>query len=733
MTNDNTFDAIELDFEQAEVFPVAASGLSPDERFFLRWKVRFGQGEEAKQWALANRTFIKDVQVKFRKLSGIYRSLDVQVVHDQRDKITYLDHHFAKGWITTLTASGALAWGEARLISDSQYPAHKTPPTAPAGVTDDMSNPEEFMLYRWEGVDPAKIDSVKAEIEAFTASTFAPVVNGETIGTGFTRLYCRGFREWQGDTDRAARIDLLVGKPRFSFKTRGAALTKMVDERYELYHVPRYIAQELIDSYHAVVGSSSQTRNPTETGHIDITIEVPNLDPAVDAIVTERSCSEIVTTTYYYNSSSPVPAPADASGVWYDGGWQMSRQNGLWSGSISKHEAIVTSVAEHVSATSPEADVSSRSWQGVRTNDLDEGGQAVPIPAMSSEKGKVKRLRRSKNRNCTQDIDYEEDVAKNQTATSTDETAAESTSTVLNTEGTDVGPATSPAGTIVTHEQAPTRHGNLRTVVRTRTAKDRVGSGYLSSAAQDSVDTEHTQADAPLVAPVAVVGKIVRRESSLTEFGRYATRELVITPKDQSGSSTSSEHTSTQAMETHTENAAALGVASANPGEVVVNQSSPTQSGKHATTRVVKTGVAVTTTVTMPDGDVIVIGKNQVRGALADLAAGYNALAYKMDSSGEQPAEFKDRFDWTLRANVRTVSYELYPKLISWKWKTEKKEPRKTYEYWVLSETGANQFMASFDAAGERDPAPAEKLHGAVSMAEGGRMFHCTIITSEST
>jgi len=345
-----------LSLERAEIIEDVGLPLSSDHRIALRWKVDFGLAEEYRRWEQDNRTSLSDADVKFASLTGKYRSLSVEVLYPRSPNTdpTYLVHRFAYGWLETVLADNALDWTAARLNEDYGTPGSSVEPD-PNDLKggDTGANPEHYILCHFDGIDPAKADAVKAEVDGLTKDAFAPVINGETIGTGFYLLRSWVTREWQpNDSDRAATLHLLMAKPRFNIEFWEAWNTPSQTNQIALYNVPKYIVQSIIHTYNKQVGTSVQTgRLDEERGLLDLTISEP--DPSVTETgyyVTENNCRFKVETKWYHKAATPIDVPANTQGITYDARWTLNYRTGFYEGALEKRTRLTTVVKRVVAA-----------------------------------------------------------------------------------------------------------------------------------------------------------------------------------------------------------------------------------------------------------------------------------------------------------------------------------------------------------------------------------------------
>lgn len=148
--------------------------------------------------------------------------------------------------------------------------------------------------------------------------------------------------------------------------------------------------------------------------------------------------------------------------------------------------------------------------------------------------------------------------------------------------------ATPEPGKVVRVSNQSTEFGKVRTVKEVITPTDQTGEGAVVRWDQTSATETHTQADAP-ADDAAIAGKIVQADSRPTEFGKYATQKTVVTPIDQTGTGHTDSHSEDVTETRHTQAAAVLTAPVAAVGEIKEVSSQPTEFGMWQTTERTRT------------------------------------------------------------------------------------------------------------------------------------------------
>ena len=142
-------------------------------------------------------------------------------------------------------------------------------------------------------------------------------------------------------------------------------------------------------------------------------------------VVTENGCQYRVTTTWYFDVSTLVDCPDPSSGINYTRSQILiDDDTGSLTYSIDRRERLYQTVPEHISRISPAGTVYHSEYLGVREGDVDNAGNTVPLPSMESIPGAVVRLDRSKQPDCTQNIEVDKTIPNDQTSVSEDHSAA---------------------------------------------------------------------------------------------------------------------------------------------------------------------------------------------------------------------------------------------------------------------------------------------------------------------
>lgn len=227
-----------LSYSKAKVEVERSSGLTTDIRLALRWtNLPKGVLEEAAEWEKANRVTITDLDSEYKEYSGTWRTTELLAEHTQKDG-GVLTHRIAFGYITSLVTGGVLDWSEARLQDNKDLTAG-TLATETGGNT-----PERYLTVVWPNVSPSSVNTIKASIDTLAASGFNPVIKGETLSTGFHRLFCQSRIEEDG----SASIVLYLAQPEFALEGFADWATEEQTIMTYFWNVPKELAQTVMDA-----------------------------------------------------------------------------------------------------------------------------------------------------------------------------------------------------------------------------------------------------------------------------------------------------------------------------------------------------------------------------------------------------------------------------------------------------------------------------------------------------
>jgi len=182
-------------------------------------------------------------------------------------------------------------------------------------------------------------------------------------------------------------------------------------------------------------------------------------------------------------------------------------------------------------------------------------------------------------------------TAKNQATTSYMDSAARSSASVSNTQAAaPIGEPTAAAGEIKNSSNRPTDFGKTHTEAETVTVKNQTETSYADNAAESKTSVMNTEAAAPLGEPSAAAGEIKANTNIPTDAGKTRTEAETRTVKNQTATSyeTTARETVTDALNTQGD---ALASPSPGAGEILEHANRPTQAGKNETHTKTRTAV----------------------------------------------------------------------------------------------------------------------------------------------
>jgi len=613
--------AIEFDYDRQLAFSKAhlgessATGLNDDGTITIAHDVPLGAGDGAREWLQTNRKTVEDEVVDFSPLEGIWRSVKIETEKSTTDvREVRVLQTFAQGWITSLVDLGAVDWDEARLVQSTEIEAEETSGTYPEGLTapeNHATNPQEYHLVRWEGIDPTKIEEIAASIRAISSTGWSPVVNGEAIGTGFFRLkVIDSIDRANNNLDKSGTIDVLLAKPRFDMQTWENYGTPAATVQYHLYRVPSHIAQALSDAFNERTGASCRLGKPDDNGLIDIEITDSPEEDTDDDMVSGTSCSFYTTTSFYHNVSAPVDVPENSMGITYRARFALDRRTGLYAGSIEKRQRETQHIAAYRGDNTHANYTEVERWEGAYLIDGDykvatlsiSGGavetslsSAITLPTNDIDAGDTWRVEKSVNEDCTYDLVVRERTEKaisDLAYDTADSNVASSSATEQLNETT--GSVTLTAGTNETL-RATVRYNKetaLYDIVEdTTVSKPTEGSDIEVTAAATKTVTRDIQTATKPTDPTQEDGKLKSTQWRETEFaGRYEATESVVEAIDQDAASGSVRADQTSAVTTSTQQAAQEAVAG-DAGVITNIQNRPTDFGAFAVSKEVITPI----------------------------------------------------------------------------------------------------------------------------------------------
>ncbi|MDD8011857.1 MAG: hypothetical protein PHX05_00065 [Acidobacteriota bacterium] len=315
-------------------------------------------------------------------------------------------------------------------------------------------------------------------------------------------------------------------------------------------------------------------------------------DKTIADVITEKGCRYRVEVTWYFGLRTLPTVPANSSGISYRmGPLNVDPERGTYTTFIEKRTRLYQVIAEHRSQESAAASDLTTKHHGVYEGDKTDTGAAVTLLDLEDvPAGEIRNLDRTKNEDCTQDIQTQKRTVKDQTRTSAETSAARKTERASHTENAaPLGAPEQEAGKIKRNDNQATESGKTRTVEEVVTVQDQTSTSREDSASKSAVKVLHTENAAAVADPAAAAGEIKRVELLPTEAGRMRSVEETITVKDQTRTSaeTSAARKTTRAL--HTENAAALGTPEQEAGKIKRNENQPTESGKTRTVEEVVT------------------------------------------------------------------------------------------------------------------------------------------------
>lgn len=234
------------------------------------------------------KNYVLDPMASSEVFDGRYRNAYIRPT--TTGEVTTLVQILRKGFIETLVVGGQMDWSEARIETARELPAG-TSTNNPGGNTT-----EEYIIVMFPNTSPDKRQAIQNSIEALTVSSFNPVIRGESLGTGFHRIYVTSRIE----DDGSATILLLLAKPEFTLDAYESYLTKRQDDVTYFFNVPKELAQGVLTASRAK-GVSARASYNTSQGLVDIIIYTHQYD--VEGYVSAtvfRNCDSYEVADFYW-------------------------------------------------------------------------------------------------------------------------------------------------------------------------------------------------------------------------------------------------------------------------------------------------------------------------------------------------------------------------------------------------------------------------------------------------
>jgi len=586
----------------------SATGLNSDGTKDIVYEVPLGAGEGARRWLQENRKTLKDAVVDHQEFDGTWRSVDIKSEQSTSDKRSVrLVQSFKKGWITSLVSGSTVDWSEARLVQSNETYPESVNGDASGGNNGypqtEASNPQEYHLIRWEGVNPLQVNAVAQSLRD-VSGTWSPTVRGEALGTGF---YCLKVIDTidrsPNNMDKSGTIDILLAKPRFNLLTWEAYGTPAQQVKYYLSDVPVQIAQALNNTYTKRTGASCRAGEPNENGLVSLEITDAPAEDTDDSNVMATSCEYFSTTTFYHNVSEPADVPENAMGITYRSRFDLIRQTGLYSGWIEKRERQTTHIAEYRIEDAHDHYITEEVWNGLYLVGgtlynkqltitggavTQDSSEAVTLPADGViSNGQKHNVSKRKNDDCTLDVTVRKTITSEATASydvRDDQDRHESAVETVNKDKSDGVTLTAGTNELL---QANVRYNReLDTIDVTQVtaeSRDRDIRETEASAARTVVRIGHTATDTAPSDASQEDGKLKRTRYEDSPFkDRYQTTEEEITVVDQTGAEYEKSGARTISRAVHTQGDA-LSEPSQSEGYVIRAVNRPTEFGKNNT------------------------------------------------------------------------------------------------------------------------------------------------------
>ena len=248
---------------------------------------------------------------------------------------------------------------------------------------------------------------------------------------------------------------------------------------------------------------------------------------------TENSCAWNVDTQYYLGVASipALPAADAATGTTYRmGPLTKNEETGRYTTYIEKRMRLYQSVALYTAEKTALVTVEERKHLGVKDGDLNDAGAAITLLDIAATPAGKKRLRkRTRNQDCTQDIEEEEQTATAATGESSTSGSALITEveTAYRHQAAPVSPGAGAAGTINDANNTINDFSRYDAKKVVRTANPMTGTPATSGGPLTTeVETVYRHQAAPVSPGAGAAGTINDVSNTINDFSRYDAKKI---------------------------------------------------------------------------------------------------------------------------------------------------------------------------------------------------------------
>ena len=312
---------------------------------------------------------------------GVYRNA-FTIVRPMADDKYMLIQELRLGWIEQLVSEGQIDWSEARVETLDWLPGD-------AGTN---ANHNYYTIV-WKGVSPERVHDIVKSLDALTPDGWTPVVNGNQLDS-VRRLMVRS----QEEADGSATVRVMVANSRLKYTAYGSWRTERQTNVTYHFGVPSDMVQAVLNA-ERVDGAVARVSPPDRQGLHDLTIEVTDPESySKIGVKTQLACTFDVATEYYLGVSEAaadaivLPTSSEA-GVSYTM-QRNSRGDGFFDVVIQKRTSKPQSIAEYTAEDSA----------GRKIYRAEYLNQTTEPTYPAAETGRVVRVQKSLNSDCSKDL-----------------------------------------------------------------------------------------------------------------------------------------------------------------------------------------------------------------------------------------------------------------------------------------------------------------------------------------
>jgi hypothetical protein len=250
-------------------------------------------------------------------------------------------------------------------------------------------------------------------------------------------------------------------------------------------------------------------------------------------IVTENGCRYAISQTWYFHYATLVALPASSSGITYSRTSPVKNdETGAWTYAIETRQRLYQNVSQYTSERDNYEFRERTQHVGVYNGDVkDDGITDIGLPSLATQTaGSIVEIQRSKNEDCTQDIDVIKRTAieRSSADASGEVSLSEERTTTLNrnqaaAESIPTSQTDGQIKLVKVHKNEFAKYDNEITI-RTATAVSEASKSKIVEKFEEITETKNDNQTAITALPTTqTAGEITKVQNDKNEFNRYDT------------------------------------------------------------------------------------------------------------------------------------------------------------------------------------------------------------------